>query len=236
MSQWKIYCKTCATHFAYPGFAAVAVLTLALGIGANTAIFSVVNAVLLRPLPYKNPERLVMVWERDTARGWLQSSAAPANFIDWRDQNQVFEEMGAIFEISSNLTGLDEPERIQGQNVTASVFSLLGVEAALGRVFLPEDERPGAGRVALISYALSQRRFGGDPNIIGQTLTLDGEPVTVVGAMPQGFQFLSRESELWMPLLSALPEAANMRDGPPLSSASPRRARSGPTKTPSESG
>ena len=112
-----------------PGFAAVAVLTLALGIGANTAIFSVVNAVLLRPLPYKNPERLVMVWERDTARGWQQSSVAPANFIDWRDQNQVFEEMGAVFEMSSNLTGVDEPERIQGQNVTASVFSLLGVEA-----------------------------------------------------------------------------------------------------------
>src|ERR1044071_1593831 len=126
-----------------PGFAAVAVLTLALGIGANTAIFSVVNAVLLRPLPYKKPERLVMVWERDTARGWQQSSAAPANFIDWRAQNQVFEEMGAIFEMSSNLTGVDEPERIQGQNVTASVFSLLGVEAALGRVFLPEDEQPG---------------------------------------------------------------------------------------------
>ncbi len=194
-----------------PGFAAVAVLTLALGIGANTAIFSVVNAVLLRPLPYKNPERLVMVWEHDSARGWHQSSVAPANFIDWRDQNQVFEEMGAVFEMSSNLTGVDEPERLQGQNVTASVFSLLGVEATLGRVLLPEDEQPGAARVALISYALLQRRFSGDPNIIGQTLTLDGEPATVIGVLPRGFQFLSRESDLWLPLPGALPEAANMR-------------------------
>jgi putative ABC transport system permease protein len=194
-----------------PAFAAVAAIALALGIGANTAIFSVVNAVLLRPLPYRDADRLVMVWEKDAARGWLQSSVAPANFIDWREQNTVFEQIAAAFDSSYNLAGAGEPERIQGQNVSASLFPLLGVEAALGRTFLPEEDRAGGGRVAIISYGLWQRRFGEDPRILGQPLTLDGEQVVVVGVLPRGFQFINRESDLWMPFLSGLPEAAQMR-------------------------
>src|SRR5215216_2037064 len=123
-----------------PAFTSVAMVALALGIGANTAIFSVVNAVLLRPLPYGDADRLVMIWEKDAARGWLQSSVAPANFLDWREQNTVFEQISAAYDSSYNLTGAGEPERIQGQNVSASLFPLLGVEAALGRTFLPEED------------------------------------------------------------------------------------------------
>src|SRR5215203_1794304 len=145
-----------------PAFTIIAVIALALGIGANTAIFSVVNTVLLRPLPYKDPERLVLVWEDATKHGYPRDTPAAANFVDWRDQNQVFEGMAAIADTSFNLTGAGNPERLEGRRVSANLFPLLGVEPQIGRVFTAAEDQPGANRVVLLSYPLWQRRFGGD--------------------------------------------------------------------------
>jgi predicted permease len=190
-----------------PGFTIVAVIALALGIGANTAIFSVVNTVLLRPLPYKNPERLVMVWEENSKQGFPRDTPAAANYIDWRDQNHVFEAMAAMTEISFNLTGAGEPERIDGQRVSASLFRLLGVDPQLGRAFLPEEDQQGANQVVILSHGLWQRRFGSDPAIIGRTINLDGQSFTVVGVMPRNFQFPSRTDQLWVPIAFSAKEA-----------------------------
>ena len=192
-----------------PGFTIVAVIALALGIGANTAIFSVVNTVLLRPLPYKDPERLVMVWEDATKHGYPRDTPAAANFVDWRDQNQVFEGMAAIADTSFNLTGSGDPERLEGRRVSASLFSLLGVEPHLGRVFTGAEDQPGAQRVVLLSYALWQRRFGGDPGIVGKLLTLNGESHVVVGVMPARFQFPSSDDQAWVPMALTQQEAGN---------------------------
>ncbi|MCP9495921.1 MAG: ABC transporter permease [Pyrinomonadaceae bacterium MAG19_C2-C3] len=192
-----------------PGFTVVAVIALALGIGANSAIFSVVNTVLLRPLPYKDPDRLVMVWEDNTRSGFPRDTPAAANYVDWRDQNQVFEGMAAIADQSFNLTGIGEPERIEGKRVSANLFPLLGVEPQLGRAFLPEEDQPGGGRVVLLSHGLWQRRFGSDANITGKPLSLNGEIYTVVGVMSPDFQFPSREDELWVPIAFTSQEAAS---------------------------
>jgi putative ABC transport system permease protein len=183
-----------------PGFTIVAVIALALGIGTNSAIFSVVNTVLLRPLPYKNPERLAMVWEENSKQGFPHDTPSPANFADWRDQNHVFESMAAIADISFNLTGAGDPERIDGQRVSASLFSLLGVEPQLGRAFRAEENRPGANHVVIIGHGLWQRRFGADPGIIGKPINLNGESFTVVGVMPRTFQFPARTDQLWVPI------------------------------------
>src|SRR5437588_8616040 len=190
-----------------PGFAAVAVIALALGIGANSAIFSVVNTVLLRPLPYKNPERLVLVWEENSKQGFPRDTPSPANFLDWRDQNQVFESMAAIAEASFNLTGAGDPERIDGRRVSASLFSLLGVEPQLGRGFRTEEDQPGGNHVVIISHGLWQRRFGSDPGIIGKPINLNGESFTVVGVMPRTFQFPTRRDQLWVPIAFNAKEA-----------------------------
>ena len=192
-----------------PGFTIVAVIALALGIGANTAIFSVVNTVLLRPLPYKDPERLVMVWEDATRHGYPRDTPAAANFVDWRDQNQVFDAMSAIADTSFNLTGSGEPERLEGRRVSASLFPLLGVEPQLGRVFTAAEDQPGAQRVVLLSYALWQRRFGGDPGIVGKALTLNGESHIVTGVMPARFQFPSSDDQAWVPIALTQQEAGN---------------------------
>ncbi len=191
-----------------PGFTVVAVVALALGIGANSAIFSVVNTVLLRPLPYKDPERLVMVWEDRTARGYPRDTPAPANFVDWREQNKVFEGMAAIATHSLNLTGTGEPERLEGKRVSASFFPLLGVEPLLGRAFSPEEDQPGGNRVVVLSHGLWQRRFGSDRGILGKPLILNGESHEVVGVMPQHFQFPTREDELWVPIAFTPQQAA----------------------------
>src|SRR5688572_11473457 len=183
-----------------PGFTIVAVIALALGIGANTAIFSVVNSVLLRPLPYKDPERLVMVWEDASRHGYPRDTPAAANFVDWRDQNQVFEAMAAIADTSFNLTGSGDPERLEGRRRSANMFPLLGVEPQIGRVFTTSEDQPGAQRVVLLSYALWQRRFGGNPGIVGQSLTLNGESYVVVGVMPARFQFPSSDDQAWVPI------------------------------------
>src|SRR5688572_12005400 len=134
-----------------PGFTIVAVIALALGIGANTAIFSVVNSVLLRPLPYKDPERLAMVWEDGSKHGFPRETPAAANFIDWRDQNTVFDGMAAIADVSFNLTGSGDPEQLEGRAVTANLFPLLGVDAHIGRTFTNEEDRPGFDYVVLLS-------------------------------------------------------------------------------------
>ena len=192
-----------------PGFTMVAVIALALGIGANTAIFSVVNTILLRPLPYKDPERLVLVWEDASKMGYPRDTPAAANFVDWRDQNHVFEGMAAISDESFNLTGSGEPERLEGHTVSATLFPLLGVEPHIGRVFTAAEDQPGAQHVVLLSYALWQRRFGGEPGIVGQSLTLNGQSHIVVGVMPARFQFPSSDSQVWVPIAFTQEDAAN---------------------------
>ena len=192
-----------------PGFTAVAVIALALGIGANTAIFSVVNTVLLRPLPYKDPERLVMVFEDSRAHGYPRDAPTAANYIDWRDQNQVFESIAAVAGASFNLTGVGDPERLVGYRVSASVFPMLGVSPQLGRWFTPEEDQAGANPVVIMSHRLWQRRFGGDPNIVGKSLTLSGRSVTVVGIMPANFGIHTEEEELWAPIAFSQEEQQN---------------------------
>ncbi|MEK6408191.1 MAG: ABC transporter permease [Acidobacteriota bacterium] len=184
----------------HPGFTAIAVIALALGIGANTAIFSVVNAVLLRPLPFAEPERLVNVFESYPQRGIYQGAVSYPNFADWRDQNQVFERMSSYHQSDFILTGVDEPARLEGAVVNADLFPLLGVTPSLGRSFLPEEDKPGdSGRVVILSYRLWKTRFSSNQDIVGKALLLGGKNYTVIGVMPEGFQFpIQNESvELW---------------------------------------
>jgi predicted permease len=180
-----------------PAFTAVAVLTLALGIGANTAIFSVVNAVLLRPLPYKNDSRLVVILNKG------RNPVAPANFIDWRSQSQSFSHMGAAEYWTPNLTGTDNPEKLWALHITPDIFPMLGVDPLLGRVFLPEEQEAGKEHEVVLSYSLWQSHFAGDPEIIGRSVALSGETYTVVGVMPRDFKFApfwATKAELWTPL------------------------------------
>ena len=195
-----------------PGLMAVAVLALALGMGANTAIFSVVNAVLLRPLPYRDAERLTTVFESD-ARQESFYPAAPANFLAWKGAATSFEDLAALSNKgwSGNLTGAGEPERLQGFQVTANFFPLLGVAAAHGRTFLPEEDRPGASNVIVLSHGLWQRRFGGDPSVVGRTLTINGRGYVVVGVMPPDFQIYEK-ADLWTPVAFDAKEEANDED------------------------
>src|SRR5689334_19681821 len=173
----------------HPGFTFIAVLTLALGIGVNTALFSVVNAVLLRPLPYAQPEQLVQLYEANAQNGYDRFSFSLANFVDHRDQQSGFEQMAAYFRRDANLTGAGEPERVQLAIVSASFFPLLRVQPLLGRGFLTEEETVGKHRVAVLGYGLWQRRFGADPGILNQPVTLGGNVYTVVGVLPADFQF-----------------------------------------------
>ena len=182
-----------------PGATAIALVTLALGIGVNTAIFSAVDSILLRPLPFKDSERIVSVWEQTPSLGIQQNQAAPANFFDLRNQNQSFEALGAYGPLDINLTGTGDPERLDGQLVSANVFSILGVAPALGRTFLPNEDQPGQEHVVVLSDTLWQRRFNRDPSIINRNIALNGESYTVVGVMPRGFFFPLRETEVWTP-------------------------------------
>ncbi len=167
-----------------PGFTAVALLTLALGIGANTAIFSVLQAVLLSPLPFGEPERLVQVWETRVEKGWNRASLTHANFWDFKDQNGAFEDLGSFQGTSLNLTGDGFPVRLDAARVSAGFFRVLRVQPLLGRTFLPDESQPGAENVALVSDGLWRVRFGSDPDIVGTAVTLDGESYTIVGVIP----------------------------------------------------
>src|ERR1044072_6461996 len=168
-----------------PSVSIVATIALALGIGANTAIFSVVNAVLLRPLPFPNPDSLVAVFETAPALGRARGSHSYPNFLDFRAQNTVFEHASSYHGSDFIMTGRGEPARLQGLVVTADLFTLLGVQPKLGRTFLPDEDKPTeTGRVVVLSDALFQRRFGGDASIINQAITLDGIRYTVIGVMP----------------------------------------------------
>ena len=184
-----------------PAFTVIAVLAIALGIGANSAIFSVVNAILLRPLPYKNPDQLVVIWENATHLGFPKNTPSPANFLDWRQQNTVFEGMAAFAERSFNLTGVGEPERLDGRRVSANLFDLLGVKPILGRTFVPEEDQPGT-KVVLLNESLWKRRFGGDQSVIGRALTLNGESYTVIGVLPRSVRlpaFGNWRDQVWVP-------------------------------------
>src|SRR5262245_11766995 len=179
----------------YPGFTLIAVITLALGIGANTAIFSVVNGVLLRPLPYDEPERLLFVTEHGSSGGEMGISYP--NFIDWRARNHVFERIGFFTSGGYKLTAGGETEGVSAGEVTADLFPALRVNAALGRVFTNEDDKPGAAPVVLLGHGLWQRRFGGNPQVVGKSITLDGYLYTVIGVAPKEFSFPSG-AELWV--------------------------------------
>ena len=179
-----------------PGFTLVAVLALALGIGANSAIFSVVNTVLLRPLPFPEPDRVMTVWQNNVKRGWHKDVVTPGDFIDWRDQNHVFDAIAAHTSRGFNLRAGDEAQRVRGSVVSADFFKVLGTAPEIGRTFLPDDGKPGGARVALIGHALWKTKLGGNPEIVGQPIALDSEPVTVIGVMPAGFAF-PETSQVW---------------------------------------
>ena len=195
-----------------PGFTAIAVLTLALGIGANTAIFSVVNAVLLRPLAFRNPSRLVIVAEKSP---FPTITTSYQNYVDWHDQSRSFESLEATRGTAITLTGAGEPERLNARMATAPLFPLLGVEARLGRTFLAEEDRAGGSPVVLLSYGLWQRRFAGSREVIGKSLTLDAQPYTVVGVLPAGFELL-QSADVFLPFTpwaKTLPDDRNWHPG-----------------------
>ena len=189
-----------------PGFAAAAVVTLALGIGANTAIFSICNAVLFKPLPYAEPGRIVTLWER--MRDGKLSTVAPANFVDWRNESRSFSDMAAVSSSSFILGGQSEAARLAGAGVSSNFFSLLGVRFTLGRNFLPEEDRPGQNRVAILSHRVWQERFGADRDIAGKQITLNDNSYTVAGVLPANFQFASNaadfqarsQADIWVPI------------------------------------
>ena len=192
-----------------PGFSLVVIFTLALGIGANTAIFSVVHAVLLSPLPYQEPDRLAVLWAKNEKKNLTQWPVSYLNMVDWRAQNQVFEHLAAIRNESFSLTDRDEPERVNALRVSVNIFSVLGVKPVLGRDFLPTEEQPGNAAVVMIGYGLWQRRYGGDPHLIGQTLTLDGKTYTAIGILPPwlkqpGVTYTNLQpsgADVWIPLV-----------------------------------
>jgi putative ABC transport system permease protein len=171
-----------------PGFTVVAILTLALGIGANTAIFSIVNAVLLRPLPFKNSSQLVVL--RETYKIVGNVSVSYPDFLDWRQQSDSFAAMSVINNVNFNLSGVAQPESIDGYAVSPNFLALLGVRPVLGRDLLPSEERPGTAPVILLSYQLWQSHLGGDPGVIGRSITLDGRSFSIVGILPPTFRFL----------------------------------------------
>ena len=193
-----------------PGFTLIAVITLALGIGANSAIFSAINALLLKPLPFPDLDRVVAIWDKMPSRGVVHNEVAMANYLDWRAQNQSFEQLALYRWWSANLTGVEPPERIQGFLVTANFLDALGIKPIMGRNFSEEENQPGKDAVAIITHSLWQRRFGGDPNIINKTITLNSVTRTVIGVMPERFNF-PKGSEVYAPLPIS-PQLASSRD------------------------
>jgi putative ABC transport system permease protein len=192
-----------------PGFTAVAVLTLALGIGANTAIFSVVNAVLLRPYPYKNQDRVMWLSMKTPTTRYF--SIAPANYLDWQKQNTVFEQLEACNGRDYNLIGDGNPERLRGMLITHGFFSMLGLRPQLGRDFYPDEDKLGHNNVVIISHEFWQRRFGADSKIINRTINLDDQQVTVIGVMPPSRGLRFRDNEIWAPIAFTAEQAQNRK-------------------------
>src|SRR5919198_3014789 len=198
-----------------PGFTAVAVLALAIGIGANTAIFTIVNAVLLERLPFRDPDRIVALWEESSRRPGRNNVVGPSQFVRWRERTTAFEMMAALADTRQNLTGSGVPEEVVVQIVTADFFPVLGVAPLIGRTFSDEENRDPQANVVVLGYELWHRRFGGDPKIVGRTIQLNARSNAVVGVMPPGFRLFIKEgsvagkpSDLWAPYV--LP--ANARD------------------------
>jgi predicted permease len=183
-----------------PGFTITTILVAAIGIGANTAVFSVTDHVLVRPLPFVDAGRLVQVWEDYSSRGYPQSEASPANWRDWRRQNRSFETLAAYTFASMNLIGGGAPERVETARMSADMLPMLGVQPALGRWFAPNEEKPGAPGTLILSDSLWKMRFGADPAVIGRNLVLDGTSFTVIGIMPASFSFPNRDIRIWIPL------------------------------------
>jgi putative ABC transport system permease protein len=191
-----------------PGFTAVAVFTLALGIGANTAIFSVIDSVLLRPLPYHEPDNLVMVWETNSQHPKPHNTVSPPNFLDWQSRNTVFSGMAYIYDGRDNFTGMGEPEEVVVQNVSANFFSVLGVNPVLGPGFTPENGQAGHDNVVILGYGLWKERFAADPAIVGKSILLNGRPQTIVGVAPQNFRWFIKDGamtgakpQMWSPFV-----------------------------------
>ena len=194
---WRMLMKS-------PGFSAAAIVTLALAIGANTAIFSIVNAVLLRPLPYREADRLAMIWSEFPERHWTQNPVYPGDYQGWKEQSRSFEDIAALDDRSFNLTRSSAPaEQIPGERVSANFFSVMKVSARLGRTFTAEEDQAGGPRVAVLSDACWRQRYEADPAVIGQSIALNGETYSIIGVMPPTFQFppyVTQKAELWTPL------------------------------------
>ena len=167
-----------------PGFTIVAALALALGIGANSAIFSIINATLLKPLPFDDLDRIVAVWEKAAGPSYERNEASVANYLDWREQSNSFENLAIYMLWSANLSGIDTPERVRGYQVSPNLLDALGVKVALGRNFLPDEDQPGKDNVVILTHGLWQRSFGGDPNVVGRTANVNGVARTIIGVMP----------------------------------------------------
>ncbi|MGH9682490.1 MAG: ABC transporter permease [Candidatus Acidiferrales bacterium] len=184
-----------------PGFTTVAILTLAIGIGANAAIFSILNRVVLNPLSYPDSNRLVVIWETDANRNIYRGTASPAELLDWRDMSHSFQELSGWRALFYTVTGNAEPEQVWGAQASGNFFRMLGVAPALGRDFSSEDEQPGHGQVVILDYGYWQRHYGGDRGVIGKTMALDGKPYVIIGVLPSGFSLFGRvpESDLWTP-------------------------------------
>jgi predicted permease len=182
-----------------PVFAAITIGTLALGIGANAAVYSVVDAVIVRPLPYDQPDRLVMVWEDASFVSFPRNTPAPANYLSWKARNHVFTDMAATRSASANLTTGGPPEQITGRRVTSNFFAVLGVQPTVGRAFTDDEDRTGAA-VTVISYGLWQRRYGGNRDVVGTQILMNGGRRTIVGVMPKGFVFRNRDIDFWNPM------------------------------------
>ena len=200
MTLWRDLGFAARMLWKNPWFTAVAVLAVALGVGANTTIFSVVNALLLRPFAYETTPRAVMVWERGVNETNNRNSVAPANYLDWREQTQVFEELAAYNPQHFSLNEGEQPERVPGASVTPSLFRVLAARAERGRTFTEEEGKPGTDQVVLIRHSLWRERFGSDPDIVGRSVRIDNRPRTIVGVMPDEFDFPLNACEVWAPL------------------------------------
>src|SRR5215471_7886818 len=187
-----------------PGFSAVALVALALGMGATTAIFSVVDAVLLKPLPFRDPGRVLVIWEKNPAQNKYKLPVAPANFYVWQKQSRTIDQMAALQDTTLNLTGGPnghlEPEEVKVERVSASLFPMLGVQPLFGRTFRAEEDQPGRNFAVMLSHALWQRRFGGDPAIVGKSIRLRDQPYEVAGVLPHGFLVMQPGIDLWLPI------------------------------------